>query len=131
MIAALLFGARASGAETIADSNTIHTGRCTRTSAGRQITLEIEPKPVMSMRELTFRVTIEPCDRMPSSLLLDLAMPGMAMGNNQVNMSRRQNSCIWEGKGVIVRCMSGRTLWKTTLLYPELGNPAFTFNVRN
>ena len=95
----------------------------------RTVTLNIEPKPVSAMKELTFSVTIKPCDSLPTALLLDLEMPEMAMGKNQVTLVRKSN-CIWEGKGVVVRCMSHRTLWKATILSEELNNPAFTFNAR-
>ncbi|NTU67516.1 MAG: hypothetical protein HGB02_01400 [Chlorobiaceae bacterium] len=128
--AAFAMAAATSRADSPADSNAIHAGPCTKRADGRLVTLEIDPKPVRHMRELTFRVTIEPCDGMPQHLLLDLAMPGMVMGRNQVRLSRR-NGCTWEGRGLIVRCMSGRTLWRATLLSPGPGNPVFTFDVRD
>ena len=81
------------------------------------------------MQELTFTLTVQPCETLPASLLLDLSMPGMMMGKNQVTLLKKSN-CIYEGKGVIVRCMSGRTLWRVTIISDELHNPAFTFNVR-
>ena len=130
LLGAFAFRAAPASAEFTADSNAIHAGPCTRTAAGRQVTLEIDPKPVKHMKELNFRVTVEPCEGLPTNLLVDLSMPGMVMGRNQVRISKR-SGCTWEGRGLIVRCMSGRTLWKATLLSPELGNPAFTFDVRD
>ncbi len=116
--------------ETSADCNAINTGPCTKQVRQRMVTLEIDPKPVRHMAELTFRVTLDPCTELPSILLLDLGMPGMMMGKNQVTMVRK-NSCNWEGKGIIVRCMSGGKTWRATILSPELGNPSFTFDVRD
>ncbi|MBZ4219122.1 MAG: hypothetical protein LAC69_02885 [Chlorobium sp.] len=107
----------------------IHQGPCSITSGSYNVTLNIDPKPVKHMKELTFRVTVTPCDKLPGILLLDLSMPGMEMGKNQVTLVRK-SACIYEGKGIIVRCMSGRTLWRVTILSDELNNPAFTFNVR-
>ncbi|NHQ60160.1 hypothetical protein G9409_06070 [Chlorobium sp. BLA1] len=107
----------------------INDGPCSVTSAQRTVTLNIEPKPVSPMQELSFTVTISPCDRLPDKLLLDLSMPGMMMGKNQVTL-QRTTGCTYKGKGVIVRCMSGRTLWQATLLSELLDNPAFIFNVR-
>ncbi|NTV06293.1 MAG: hypothetical protein HGA59_07285 [Chlorobiaceae bacterium] len=107
----------------------IHQGPCTITTGSRSFTLNIEPKPVSAMKELTFSVTVTPCNKLPDTLLLDLSMPGMQMGKNQVTLVRK-SGCIYEGKGIIVRCMSGRTLWQVTILSDELKNPAFTFNVR-
>ena len=108
---------------------TIHEKACTITSGSYTVTLNIDPKPVKHMKELTFSVTISPCDKLPDTLLLDLSMPGMEMGKNQVTLVRK-SACLYEGKGIIVRCMSGRTLWQVTILSDELKNPAFTFNVR-
>lgn len=109
--------------------NTIHEKACTITSGSYTVTLNIDPKPVKHMKELTFSVTVSPCDKLPASLLLDLSMPGMAMGKNQVTLVKK-SGCTYEGNGIIVRCMSGRTLWQATILSDELNNPAFTFNVR-
>ncbi len=108
---------------------TIHEKACTITSGSYTVTLNIDPKPVKHMKELTFSMTVSPCDKLPASLLLDLSMPGMAMGKNQVTLVKK-SACLYEGKGIIVRCMSGRTLWQATILSDELNNPAFTFNVR-
>lgn len=128
-IALLLFSATAH-AETKADCNSIHSGPCTRQAAGRSISLEINPRPVRHMTDLTFTVTVTPCTALPSILILDLSMPGMYMGKNQVTM-RKKSDCTWEGKGLIVRCMSGRKLWQATILSNDLGNPAFSFDVRD
>ena len=110
-------------------ASAIHQGPCTITAGQRTVTLNIEPKPVRTMKELTFSVTVTPCDKLPETLLLDLSMPGMQMGNNQVTLVKK-SGCLYEGKGIIVHCMSGRTLWQATILSDTLNNPAFTFNVR-
>jgi hypothetical protein len=109
--------------------NSIHEKACSVTVGQRTVTLNIEPKPVRAMKELTFSVTVTPCDKLPDTLLLDLSMPGMQMGKNQVTLVKK-SACLYEGKGIIVRCMSGRTLWQATILSDTLNNPAFVFNVR-
>jgi hypothetical protein len=109
--------------------NSIHEKACTVTAGQRTVTLNIEPKPVKHMKELTFSVTVTPCDKLPETLLLDLSMPGMQMGKNHVTLVKK-SGCLYEGKGIIVRCMSGRTLWQATVLSDTLNNPAFVFNVR-
>jgi CheY-like chemotaxis protein len=109
--------------------NSIHEKACSVTVGQRTVTLNIDPKPVKHMKELTFSVTVTPCDKLPDTLLLDLSMPGMQMGKNQVTLLKK-SGCLYEGKGIIVRCMSGRTLWQATVLSDTLNNPAFTFNVR-
>ncbi|NTU58066.1 MAG: hypothetical protein HGB00_03990 [Chlorobiaceae bacterium] len=125
-----LLGATTASSEPIADSNALHSGPCTKKLAGRNVTLEINPKPVRHMNDLSFRVTVDPSTALPSALLLDLSMPGMPMGKNQVKLAKKSPET-WEGRGVIVRCMSGRRLWKATVLSSDLGNPAFTFDVRD
>ncbi len=109
--------------------NNIHEKACTITSGNYNVTLNIEPKPVQHMKELTFSVTVKPCDKLPDTLQLDLSMPGMEMGKNQVTLIKKSGG-LYEGKGIIVRCMSGRTLWRATIISDELKNPAFIFNVR-
>jgi hypothetical protein len=113
-----------------ADSNAIHNGPCTKQVGNRQVTLAITPRPVRHMRELTFRVTVAPAQGVPSPLVLDITMPGMVMGKNQVIL-KQQPDGTWKGRGIIVKCISGSTLWQAMILSPELGNPAFTFNVRD
>lgn len=107
----------------------IHQEACAVIAGRRTVTLNIEPKPVRAMKELTFIVTVAPCDSLPGTLLLDLGMPGMQMGKNQVTLARKSTGT-YEGRGIIVRCMSGRTLWRVTILSDKLNNPAFIFNVR-
>jgi len=102
---------------------------CTIIAGGQTIMLDIDPKPVKAMNELTFRITVTRCNSLPKTLRLDLSMPDMQMGNNQVTLVKK-NGCTWEGKGIIVKCMSGGTLWKGIILSDELHHPAFTFNVR-
>ncbi len=114
----------------VADCNAIHRRPCVSIAGERKVTLDITPKPVRHMSPLRFSVTIEPATGLPDVFLLDLSMPGMAMGRNQVRMTRTGTDT-WQGEGVIVRCMSGRTLWRATILLPGTGNPSFTFNVRD
>ncbi|MGC8774533.1 MAG: hypothetical protein ACP5R6_04635 [Chlorobaculum sp.] len=113
-----------------ADSNAIHNGPCTKQAGNRQVTLAITPRPVRHMRDLTFRITIAPDAGVPSTLVIDLSMPGMVMGKNQVILKRQPDGS-WKGRGIIVKCITGGTLWQAMILSPELGNPAFTFNVRD
>ncbi|MGB0130568.1 hypothetical protein [Chlorobium sp.] len=108
----------------------IHGGACSKTAGNTTVTLEISPRPVRHMQELLFSVTVKPCSSLPDTLLLDLSMPGMEMGKNQVTLVRKSN-CLYQGKGLIVKCMSGRKLWKATVLSEKMNNPAFTFDVRD
>jgi hypothetical protein len=106
----------------------IHEGACTLSAGNRTVTLNILPKPVRAMQELTFRVEVggEPPSAPP---VIDLDMPGMEMGPNQVRL-RRVNATVFEGKGVIVRCPSGKRLWSATVILSPTDQAKFLFRVR-
>lgn len=112
-----------------AHESKIHEGPCIIKAGNHTVTLNIDPKPVKAMKELSFSLMVTPCDKLPDKLLIDLSMPGMQMGKNQITLIKK-NTCLYEGKGIVVRCMSRLTLWQVTILSDELNNPAFTFNVR-
>ncbi len=105
----------------------IHQGTCSLQLAGRTVALEISPRPVKAMADLTFRVTVSgsPLSGTPH---IDLGMPGMEMGPNRVNMEKAGENT-YTGKGVIVRCPSGKTTWRAAVTVPETGTAAFVFDV--
>ena len=105
----------------------IHKGPCSKELAGLTVTLDILPRPVRAMKDLTFRVFLsgEKKIGIPS---IDLGMPGMNMGPNRVNLKRVKNN-VFEGQGIIVRCPSGRRTWKATVTLPEAGQVEFVFDV--
>lgn len=105
----------------------IQEGSCTQNLSGRKITLDIHPKPVRAMKDLTFRVTISG-EQPFSSPHIDLGMPGMKMGPNRVVL-KGVGDGTYEGTGVIVRCSSGRRTWKATVTLPDLGEVIFIFDV--
>jgi hypothetical protein len=106
----------------------IQEGPCTKVAGSRTVTLDIRPKPVRPMAELDFTVTVTPAGSLPGKLILELTMPGMYMGGNRVEL-QRSGTDRYTGRGALVRCRSGRKLWKATLLTPDGLNPSFTFNV--
>jgi hypothetical protein len=79
----------------------IQEGSCTRQVDDRTVTLDILPKPVKAMRDLTFRVSVSGGPP-PAAPYIDLGMPGMEMGPNQVRLEP-VNATTFEGTGVIVR----------------------------
>jgi hypothetical protein len=91
------------------------------------VTLDILPKPVMAMKDLTFTLTVSGKD-LSSEPFIDLGMPGMDMGPNRVEL-RRVKDTVYEGQGVIVRCPSGRKTWKATVTLPQTGKVEFVFDV--
>lgn len=105
----------------------IQTGSCTQDFSNRKVTLDIHPKPVKAMKDLTFRVRISG-KRPSASPYIDLGMPGMKMGPNRVVL-KEVGEGTYEGTGVIVRCPSGRRIWKATVTLPDLGEVLFVFDV--
>ena len=105
----------------------VHHGACTALLAGREIRLDITPKPVRAMTDLTFSVAISG-PKLSTSPYIDLGMPGMDMGPNRVQLTPLEGS-MYQGNGIIVRCPSGRKAWKARLTIPELGRAEFLFDV--
>lgn len=94
-----------------------------------EVMLDIEPKPLRTFRETEFIVTVTETDKIPDELLLDLTMPGMFMGKNQIVL-RKTGKNKYAGKGVIPRCPSGKSLWQAEISIPEKGTVRFMVNVR-
>ncbi|MEW5908897.1 MAG: hypothetical protein AB1659_03765 [Thermodesulfobacteriota bacterium] len=105
----------------------VHTEACIFSSAGRMITLEITPRPVKAMQELQFKLTIigSQIHKLP---FIDLGMPGMTMGPNRILLTPGAAGT-YEGKGVIVRCPSGRKTWFAKVTLPEIWDIRFVFDV--
>ncbi|TLU85714.1 MAG: hypothetical protein FDX30_04315 [Chlorobium sp.] len=123
-----LFIAILSANTAAAEGRVFPSGPWTKQTAGRTVTMDIWPKPLRAMAELTFCLTVTPSGALPDAIPLDLDMPGMMMGKNQV-LLKRSGCCTWKGTGIIVRCMSGRKLWQATINCEALNNTAFPFNV--
>jgi hypothetical protein len=116
--------AYASDAEINCDA---HKGACSRSLGNHTVTLEITPRPVKAMQDLVFKVSIsgKPPAKSP---YIDLGMPGMKMGPNRV-LLKPAGQGHYEGKGVIVRCPSGRRTWFSNVTIPEAGEVKFVFDV--
>ena len=88
---------------------------------------EKKPKPVKAMQDLKFLLTIK--GKQPTSHpYINLGMPGMNMGPNQVKLTPARAG-VYEGTGMIVRCPSGRRTWRALVTVPEIGEVSFTFDV--
>jgi hypothetical protein len=106
----LLFFAVSHSAVCLAAEDTvdcdIQSGGCQKQINGRTVDLNIFPKPVKAMQDLTFQVKISGAP-LGSPPFIDLGMPGMKMG----------------------RCKSGRTIWQAAVTLPDAGRVVFTFDV--
>ncbi len=114
----------ASDAEINCDA---HSGGCSQSLGNRTVLLEIEPRPVKAMQDLVFKVSISG-DPPLKSPYIDLGMPAMKMGPNRV-LLKAADAGHYEGKGVIVRCKSGRRTWFANVVIPDSGEVKFVFDV--
>lgn len=115
-------------ADPVADCN-IDLGLCIKKTAFGEVVLDITPKPVPYMKELTFTVRLKGQTASRDSLTIDLGMPGMYMGRNVVTL-KKTSPDTFAGKGVIPRCPSGRTLWRASVVLSENEKTDFLFDVR-
>jgi hypothetical protein len=104
----------------------IHSGPVSRKAGSLIVTLDIAPKPVRSMRELLFTVSVPGYEGQPPRI--DLAMPGMAMPPSRVTLAKGTDG-LYRGTGVIVRCVSGRRTWTAAVTVPGHPPAAFPFDV--
>jgi hypothetical protein len=105
----------------------IHKGPVTGKTDGQTVILDISPKPIAAMTELTFTVEL-PGYGGPGAPFIDLGMPGMRMPPNRVDLTR-EAAGRYRGKGIIVRCGSGKRTWTATVILPGGKRAVFTFDV--
>lgn len=105
----------------------VHAGACMGHISDTIVSLDIEPKPVKAMHDLTFTVTFAG-EQPAAAPYIDLGMPGMNMGRNRVIL-KPAGGLSYLGEGVIVRCPSGRRTWKAKVTVPEMGSVEFVFDV--
>jgi hypothetical protein len=105
----------------------IHHGPCTQKLQGTDIILDISPKPVKAMTDLKFTIT-RTGKQGASEPFIDLGMPGMKMGPNRV-LLKSNGKGVYSGTGIIVRCPSGKRIWKATVTVPDMGSVDYIFDV--
>lgn len=109
-------------------------GPCIKRIDSTEVTFYAEPLPVQAFKETTFTVLIRGREVLPEELILDLSMPGMYMGKNQVLLkkarTKNNEEASYRGQGVIPRCPTGKTLWQAIIPIPGKGIVAFQFHVK-
>ena len=105
----------------------VNSGPCVAVLSDGTVSLDIYPKPVKAMQDLTFTVTLTG-EKPDASPYVDLGMVGMNMGRNRVAL-KPVGGFVFRGNGVIVRCPSGRRTWKAKVTVPDRGSVEFIFNV--
>lgn len=107
----------------------INKGPCLKKAGDVEVSLDINPKPIRAMKELSFSIRFNPVQRpLPEKINIDLAMPGMFMGINTVSLGRQAQG-LYSGTGIIPRCSSVKRLWKATVQLPGGGKVDFFFDV--
>lgn len=104
-----------------------HQGKCFQSSGNFTVALEIVPRPVKAMQDLVFKVSIEGVSPAKQPYI-DLGMPAMKMGPNQVSLTATGPGT-YEGTGVVVRCPSGKRTWFANVILPGSGEVKFIFDV--
>jgi hypothetical protein len=113
-------GLRHTGAGGACD---LGAGPCSETLLGRSITVELAPRPLRTMRELQVTVTVLDAAGAPldgAHVAVAFEMPGMDMGEN-VTVLAGAGPGRYAGKGVIVRCASGRRDWRARVIVAPPG----------
>lgn len=93
-----------------------------------RIRFTVTPQPVRAMKALRFQVELQDYGD-PQSVLVDLSMPHMVMGINQVNM-KKKSAGVYEGAGIIPICPSGRKRWQAEIIIDHQVAGTFFFDVQ-
>ena len=80
----------------------IQSGPCHGELSGYAVRLEVLPRPVKAMEDLTFTVVFHKALPAGTAPYIDLNMPAMDMGQNRVTLELADQNT-YTGKGVIVR----------------------------
>ena len=112
----------------------IQRGPCSSTINGVSLIFDVQPKPVASMSENTFIVTLMRSGTpvTDARVQIDLSMPDMFMGKNQPALKHVKDGR-YEGKGVIMQCVSGKKTWQAdvvVLIKKEIATTRFVFEVK-
>lgn len=102
---------------------------CLKKIGSIEVSLDISPKPLKAFTETEFIADLRGIDKLPSEILVELSMPGMYMGENQIIL-KRVNKNRYKGRGVIPRCPSGATLWQAGVSVPGHDKVYFKFHVK-
>jgi hypothetical protein len=103
----------------------LQNGPCTQPlPGGGEATLAVEPRPLRAMRELQFTLTVTPASAAAGAeAALVLIMPGMYMGEMRTALMPAGEG-VFRGKGVVVRCASGRRDWVAEVVLARAGRQA-------
>jgi hypothetical protein len=93
-----------------------------------RVGLSVNPQPIRAMKALHFQVDLQDGGK-PQSVVVDLSMPDMYMGLNQVVMKESRPG-VYEGVGIIPICPTGLTLWQASVIIDNQVAGDFFFDVQ-
>jgi hypothetical protein len=93
-----------------------------------RVGLTVTPQPIRAMKALHFQVDLQD-DGEPQSVMVDLTMPDMYMGLNQVTMKKSRPG-VYKGVGIIPTCPTGLTLWQASVIIDNQVAGDFFFDVQ-
>ncbi|MEK6672111.1 MAG: hypothetical protein AABY42_01360 [Nitrospirota bacterium] len=126
LILTMLISCSGKGSNLSPDCN-IDAGPCIKSNMKKEISFGIEPRPVRAMESLHFRVKLANYKN-TQSVIVDLSMPEMSMGYNQVPLNKTGINT-FEGRGIIPFCPSGKGLWKASVIINDKVEERFLINV--
>ena len=94
---------------------------CTLDAGDLRVTLDLSPRPPVALQELAamVRVSRGGAPLPGAAVSLELSMPGMYMGENRIVLAPADGG--YAGKGVLVRCASGRRDWSAEVVVRPAG----------
>lgn len=127
-------GVPASEERGVAPACELGSGPCTQPAGPYELTLDLGPRPLRTMVELSAALELRrdgaPVDG--ATVILSFDMRDMSMGPNRRVLAGAGGGR-YGGKGVLVRCPSGRRDWIATVAVEAPGRPpatsAFAFAV--
>jgi hypothetical protein len=93
-----------------------------------RVRLTVTPQPVRAMKPLLFHVNLQNYGE-PQSVMVDLSMPNMYMGINQVTL-KKSSPGVYEGMGIIPICPTGLKQWQASVIIDNQVAGNFFFDVR-
>lgn len=90
---------------------------------GGEVTLELAPRPLATMKELAVRVELAGGAAEGTAVGVSFSMPRMTMGENRSRLARTAPGR-YEGRAVLVRCPSGSRAWEAEVQVTSPGVPA-------
>lgn len=97
---------------------------CAATAGPIRLVLDLSPRPPLPLKEIeaTVRLVRDGAPLAGAEVTVELSMPGMFMGDNRIATKAGPDGR-YSGKGVLLRCASGRRDWAAEVVIRIPGAP--------